>query len=1425
MRALQFDACNARMHARIARTHCRSAIDRRTAAREHVHCNCRCCVRERRNSTCMEPNARILPLDESQDPLVCYLPATLVVKLNQVGLRLLHWPGRGGLHETCYVVESVAALERLCTALTAEIEAPGESDPQTSTAQEETACRASRLVDAIEKAWKTDDAALTRSLTPIAELQFPASDDSASTVVSLDAKRCELELRSTGVSFSCLLLRIRGLRLGAARALLQEALERDLGSSSVDPSEAAKSTLALSCASALRWLNSDLSLSHILPMQLGSERVIAHQSAAEESGGLGALIESILGALGIVSPDLQMTLLEILPELVQQSFDAERHELALANSLPGLLQGAARGEKCNVRLMNTVVDTANALQTATARRAVRKSLLSEILSIVPGLYSPESLAMGLQFLVGALESLGATSDAESALLTGNEVDCLETSAENAIMAALRENLLAERQQLHHQQTATSHDAVIVTSAVACALQHSQQAVKRMLAWYSQSAYGLVCRALQEWTDGASADATPQPADLFLLLALYRANPESFEMKAHRARPATGTHRMPCPLEAATAYILCGDQGRRAILRWGSILHTHDGSALLQLLNLICRSGPKMTAHAPLVGHVETLAQLIAAFFKAVPALRQDCLLSFLELAHSESEYCRLLSLHAFVCIARETPAELAPFAPLVHGLAELCESLAPSTWQHDFGRAPSPCANIQGALKTPGALPLTLMYSTFALMHRTVNTHACASIEAPERLETFLPLMVRKLLTHPDALYQRCGCLATAILVETWSQREADYSKAQDLLELALQCTARRPAIAAQLYAELAAAWMPSLGTAASSSSSDLHRAPAPALWLLTHALQQFASLFIWMPSSDAEAHEASIPSEARFGLAMEGSLDLVIPVANLVHSKKDGFANLVLLVPLLRLIWCIGVGQHGYTSHWFQKELCPLLGAAVQLPVAPFSKPTASIPCAQLRDQMQSLAIASNWLGAQVHFFAVLAKQDMHGARSHLVERIRHLIAVETAAEHLAMEAAANALPIVLEMPQEPCLPGSLLSWLLAETAGAAADPEILLWTLRHVRRCDAAVIDANLKVLIRIAKAPPACKARDTLHQVLRVLESASGLDAELFCDAFLTQTSPLDWSDDETSLLLLAIMMRLEGVSFDRAVILQQWLESNLYSQAPEDLRFTEAVLKAALHLIEAAVDTAATEPTFEWALATLERYMPARHICQNQGPRCISCFLDARPARFVLVAQALERCFRIWCQQQQQQQQAPGRRAARSNAAVCVTAPLDSAHFKLFRRFAQLLKTLLDKAVRGRDHRALGASMRLGRIFADSLNRSLVPLWIVHFQVCAADIASACAAFQKSTRILQRVCVFAKEQRDRSLIALTPPLKRALELFLYRVKEMLSANASLSSFWMGTLRHKNLDGEVVSSQLRIDSDPSQSDDDAEETLSAA
>lgn len=85
-------------------------------------------------------------------------------------------------------------------------------------------------------------------------------------------------------------------------------------------------------------------------------------------------------------------------------------------------------------------------------------------------------------------------------------------------------------------------------------------------------------------------------------------------------------------------------------------------------------------------------------------------------------------------------------------------------------------------------------------------------------------------------------------------------------------------------------------------------------------------------------------------------------------------------------------------------------------------------------------------------------------------------------------------------------------------------------------------------------------------------------------------------------------------------------------------------------------------------------------------------------------------------------------------------------------------------------------------------------------------------------QKATRIIQTICAEAKGYKRTMITSKIPAAKRSMERFVFRVKALLEHCSTEKRCCIGNLKHKDLHGHVVSSQVygNVDDDP----DDAEQ-----
>ncbi|XP_054472432.1 Fanconi anemia group D2 protein [Anoplopoma fimbria] len=118
--------------------------------------------------------------------------------------------------------------------------------------------------------------------------------------------------------------------------------------------------------------------------------------------------------------------------------------------------------------------------------------------------------------------------------------------------------------------------------------------------------------------------------------------------------------------------------------------------------------------------------------------------------------------------------------------------------------------------------------------------------------------------------------------------------------------------------------------------------------------------------------------------------------------------------------------------------------------------------------------------------------------------------------------------------------------------------------------------------------------------------------------------------------------------------------------------------------------------------------------------------------------------------------------------------------------------------------------LNVCLKYGRLFLESFLRLGMPLLDNSFKRHMEDVQSLLKTFQLSTRQLHHMCGHSKIQQDTSLTNHVPAVKKSLELFVYRVKAMLTLNNCQEAFWIGNLKNRNLKGDEILSQQSQASD---------------
>ncbi|KAJ3413081.1 Fanconi anemia group D2 protein [Chytridiales sp. JEL 0842] len=119
----------------------------------------------------------------------------------------------------------------------------------------------------------------------------------------------------------------------------------------------------------------------------------------------------------------------------------------------------------------------------------------------------------------------------------------------------------------------------------------------------------------------------------------------------------------------------------------------------------------------------------------------------------------------------------------------------------------------------------------------------------------------------------------------------------------------------------------------------------------------------------------------------------------------------------------------------------------------------------------------------------------------------------------------------------------------------------------------------------------------------------------------------------------------------------------------------------------------------------------------------------------------------------------------------------------------------------------ENKSLSIVLRCSKAFIQNFIKKILPTLGKCFKDYDEEAIGILRTVQTGTRFLQTICNEIKAGRDNALIAHVPPLRKVLESFLFEVKKILEMNDCLQAFWVGNLKHKNLNGEAISSQIPI------------------
>ncbi|KAI8054182.1 Fanconi anaemia protein FancD2 nuclease-domain-containing protein [Gilbertella persicaria] len=145
-------------------------------------------------------------------------------------------------------------------------------------------------------------------------------------------------------------------------------------------------------------------------------------------------------------------------------------------------------------------------------------------------------------------------------------------------------------------------------------------------------------------------------------------------------------------------------------------------------------------------------------------------------------------------------------------------------------------------------------------------------------------------------------------------------------------------------------------------------------------------------------------------------------------------------------------------------------------------------------------------------------------------------------------------------------------------------------------------------------------------------------------------------------------------------------------------------------------------------------------------------------------------------------------------------------------KAFERITNYVKTKENKSL-------LGILLKTSRTYIEQFTKHSIPYFTGIFKAHSNSVLAIFKDFQTTTRMLQIICSHVKVQKEVQLSSYVPPLKKALEIVIYQVKMLLTENRIPSSaFFMGALKHRDMRGAEISSQ--IPREPSDNEEEQEQ-----
>eukprot|EP01134_Creolimax_fragrantissima_P006799 CFRG6799T1 len=120
----------------------------------------------------------------------------------------------------------------------------------------------------------------------------------------------------------------------------------------------------------------------------------------------------------------------------------------------------------------------------------------------------------------------------------------------------------------------------------------------------------------------------------------------------------------------------------------------------------------------------------------------------------------------------------------------------------------------------------------------------------------------------------------------------------------------------------------------------------------------------------------------------------------------------------------------------------------------------------------------------------------------------------------------------------------------------------------------------------------------------------------------------------------------------------------------------------------------------------------------------------------------------------------------------------------------------------------DRRAIYNNMlKDGHALIEAFTRIAIPFFSDNFVALKDDVLEMLDDVQKTTRLFQVVCSHSKVTKDTTLTGRVPRIKKSMEILIYRVKAIMETHGCRNALYIGNLKHRDIQWQVVASQVPV------------------